>query len=158
MLHNCVDICAPNKAKDLDLETILGLPNPWYATLTKVEQMNLVKYQSKFGTDVAVNLNQDAVKFPVVSKLDNQGLPTMFTIIHNAGVIWYGPADRFLCPQELAVLQGFEVFKTHQITTSFSNPLVRGRSAYAGQVGNSMNTCVVGSFLHLFRLKFMVRM
>lgn len=133
----------------MTLEQTKALPNPWLASLTEVERKNLEKYQELFGMNVAVNLNQSATERPFYSKTDSNGFPTLFTIIHNAGVIWYSPLNRVLCPKELALSQGFEVLRSDRITTCFSNQRQRSRSAFAGQVGNSMNTCVVGSFLQL---------
>jgi len=141
------------QASGMTLEDVLKTPNPWRTVLTEWEKQNLADYEKNFGKTLAFNLNQCATKFPVVSKPNAKAFgvdcPTLMTIIHNAGILWYSPADRFLCPQELSFIQGFESQKKYKITTSFAVDLERSRSAFAGQVGNSMCTGVVGAFLCL---------
>lgn len=137
------------KAYAWTLAETKALPNPWLASLTEVERKNLETYQELFGMNVAVNLNQNATERPFYSKTDSNGFETLFTLIHNCGVVWFNPLNRVLCPKELALSQGFEVLRSDRLTTCFSHQMQRSRTAYAGQVGNSMNTCVIGSFLQL---------
>lgn len=51
-----------------NLSEVLTSDDPWHLVLTKKEQENLAQYQKIFGPQWAYNLNQNAVKFPVVSK------------------------------------------------------------------------------------------
>lgn len=94
---------------------------------------------------------------PRRSKSSQDGVSTLFALLHNAGIVWCGPLGRFLCPSELALCQGLDAYNKEDISTSFavegrdSNSDTcwkRARGAFAGQVGNSMCTAAVGSLWH----------
>lgn len=130
----------------MTLEEVLRTRNPWRTVLTEWEQQNLKDYKSAYGEEFSFNLGQSAKKFPVVSKTV-EGISTLFTLIRNSGIVWCGPIGRFLCPAELALAQGFDIYKREDMTTSFAKEVDRSRSAWAGQIGNSMCAAAIGSVL-----------
>lgn len=141
-----------SEAQGQTLQEVLLADNPFQEVLTEYEKSNLKDYQEIFGEDLTYNLNQSAKKFPVISKpQDGVGgeSHTMYALIHNSGISWCGKAGRWLVPQELALLQGLDAVCQDGVrTTCLAVPRKRGRSACAGQIGNSMCTAIVGSFLY----------
>ena len=154
--------CLQPKARGKTLEQVLGAANPWWEVLTAKERENLGRYTKQFGDSrgTGFNLTQNPEKRAIVTKVDKgpagETNKVLFTLLHNAGVVWWcgGPCERgrFLCPVELALYQGIPPrasFSKGVPASSFAmHPnATRGRTAFAGQVGNSMNTAVVGAFV-----------
>lgn len=137
-----VDLAFDNEAHGKSLAEVLATPKPFEAVLTGWEKENLDTYRARFGRNIACNLNQSGKNFPVKALGK-----TLFTVIHNCGIIWHVPSERWLVPGELALTQGLEVYQQSPRTTCFAVPLERSRSAYGGQVGNSMCTAAVGSMV-----------
>lgn len=142
-------------------ENLLQDPDRHYKVLTQKEQDALTLYKSEFGVGVAFQLNQNPAHLAMYSKTV-QGLPTLMTLIHNLGIVWYG--ERSFTPFELALYQGLAVKSTLSLprfphssvnTASFAiktynrKKVLRSRTAVAGQVGNGMNVAVVGAFVFL---------
>ena len=137
----------------MSVEDVTSCGDPYRVALTENEQNALDVYRAQWGIQRAYNLQQNPEKRPIVSSLGSQTVkvPTMYCIIHNAGLAWY--QDRFMTPSEMALLQGLDT-RPPRPELPVSTPLAihraaRSRTAMAGQVGNSMNTCVVGSMLLL---------
>lgn len=139
----------PPKASKMTLEEVLASKSPFQSVLTRWEKENLDHYRAEFGSNIACNLNQSACNFPVKTKDGH----TLFCVIHNCGIIWVINKDRWLCPSELALSQGLDVYRKARISTSFSHQINRSRSAYGGQVGNSMCTGIVGSMMPLSSIR-----
>ena len=140
---------------------LLKDPDRHYKVLTQKEQDALTKYKYQFGDGVAFQLNQNPDHLAMYSKT-MEGLPTLMTLIHNLGLVWYN--ERSFTPFELALYQGLAVkselslprFPDSSVNTaSFAiktynhKKVLRSRTAVAGQVGNGMNVAVVGAFVFL---------
>lgn len=157
------------KIQNMSLQDVLACENPHFAVLTENEQLALRGYQRKFGMNRAYNLQQNPLKRPITSIVGPP--PTMFTIIHNAGIIWVsgltglnGSSGRFLTPGETALLQGLDTRPACPARSAFppTTPLsldrtARTRTSFAGQVGNSMCTGVVGAVMWLASLGLGIR-
>ena len=145
------------EAKNLQFNDVLEADSsPYHAVLTEKEQEALSIYEETWPQR-CYNLAQNPLKRPIVSAHPSgthstHKLPTMFCLIHSGGLVWMPSVNRFLAPLELAVINGLDTRLSRPdgvpVTTPLSLPREAcSRTAMAGQIGNCMNTNVVGSML-----------
>ncbi len=126
-----------------------SFPKYYRASLTESEHLQLLAYTEKYGGQHLVcALNQRETH----GRGKASGEVVLHTQLHNVGLQWALPLNRFLHPVEVLCAHGFPVrrnFSYGEDTCSFTIPRVpaRNRTAMAGQAGDTMHVNVVGAVL-----------